>query len=390
MEKQRISSLEDYIRRINDGEDGWKLYHEYQAEITSVTPEETVIVMNDRLIKGESVTDILDSLEKFMHVFSKSHQLFVIASFDEGSFLECLRLENESLREKLDNLRSIIVRRDYSADRAHFTAFLDDLVRFNAHYLKKENLLFPALEKKQSHFVGLKIMWALHDAIRSQIKDCVTLFKNAHLDIPAIDRQLGTLYFALYGCIEKEERILFPLAQEYLTGQEMLALLRESFDYGFPFIQSPIKPSEPKESDLPSGVFKTETGTLSNTEILAIFSALPVDLTFVDADDKVRFFSKAKDRIFPRTPAILGRDVRHCHPPDSVHVVLEIIDTFRNGTQDSATFWIQMAGKFILIQYFALRDADGVYLGTLEVSQNVSEIRGLEGQRRILSWEAEK
>ncbi|MGB7594052.1 MAG: PAS domain-containing protein, partial [Erysipelotrichaceae bacterium] len=222
------------------------------------------------------------------------------------------------------------------------------------------------------------------------IKDCAILLTNETLDTTAIDRQLGTLYFALYGCIEKEERILFPLAQELLTSQEMDALLRESFDYGFPFIQAPSKPLESKEDSLPSGVFKTETGSLSNTEILAIFSALPVDLTFVDAHDKVRFFSKAKDRIFPRTPAILGRDVRHCHPPDSVHVVLEIIDTFRAGTQDSATFWIQMGFRFILIQYFALRDPDGVYLGTLEVSQNVTEIRGLEGQRRILSWEAEK
>lgn len=389
MDTRKAGRLEDYIRRINDGEDGWKLYHEYQSEITSVTPIETITLMNDRLLKGESVTDVLENLEKFMHVFSQSHKQFVLDKFDEQGFLWSLHQENEALRQKLDDTRTIIMHRDYQGDRNRFIDFMDDLTTFNAHYLKKENLLFPGLEIKENQFAGLKIMWELHDAIRSQIKDCTNLLKADSLDTQTIDKQLGVLYFALYGCIEKEERILFPLAQELLTQEEMKALLKESFEYGFPLITAPIKPATIKENSLPSGVFKTETGSLSNTELLAVFSALPVDLTFVDADDKVRFFSKAKDRIFPRTPAILGRDVRNCHPPGSVHVVLEIIDTFRQGTQDSATFWIQMGGKFILIQYFALRDIDQNYLGTLEVSQNVTEIRGLEGQKRILAWKDE-
>jgi uncharacterized protein len=390
MDNRRIDLLEDYIRRINEGEDGWKLYHAYQAEITSITPEETVALMNGRLTKGESVAAILENLEKFMHVFSRSHKRFVIATFDQDGFLGCLSRENEMLKQKLDELRTIIMHRDYQSDRQTFKSFLLELIAFNAHYLKKENLLFPVLETKEEHFAGLKIMWALHDAIRSQIKACTALFATDILDTTEIDRQLGMLYFALYGCIDKEERILFPLAMESLTSDEMKSLFSESFEYGFPFIDAPQKPRSPKLDSLPDGVFKTETGSLTNTEILAVFSALPVDLTFVDADDKVRFFSKPKDRIFPRTPAILGRDVRHCHPPDSVHVVLDIIDSFRKGSQESATFWIQMGANFILIQYFALRDGDHHYLGTLEVSQNVTEIRGLEGQRRILSWETEK
>ena len=390
MDTKRVSQLENYVRRLNDGEDGLKLYHEYQAEITSVTPMETLELMNNRLLKGESVATILDNLEKFMHVFSQSHKKHIIPSFAEGSFLGTLQKENEVLRQKLDDTRKVIMRRDYSADKAIFLTFIDDLEKFNPHYLKKENLLFPVLEIKQERFAGLKIMWELHDAIRKQIKDCKSLLTKTEMDNKAIDYQLGILYFALYGNIEKEERILFPLAFELLNQEEMVSLLEESFEYGFPFINIPPKHSTHKENNLPEGIFKTDTGTLTNTQLLAVFSSLPVDLTFVDADDKVRFFSKAKERIFPRTPAILGRDVRNCHPPGSVHVVLDIIDSFRKGEQDSATFWIQMGEKFILIQYYALRGPEQQYLGTLEVSQDVTEIRTLEGQKRILSWKADK
>ena len=390
MTKNRIANLEAYVRRLSAGEDGWKLYHAYKTEITSITPAETLELMNNRLLKGESVLTILDNLEKLMHVFSQSHKNYVIDKFEENSFLGTLQEENNALKQKLDAMRSIILKRDYAGNKVIYLDFMEMLKSFNTHYLKKENLLFPALEMKQNQFTGLKIMWALHDSIRTQIQDCVLCINADTMDFKSLDKQIGIVYFALYGCIEKEERILFPLALELLTNQEMNTLLEESFEYGFPLISAPLKPSPRSTESLPVGSFKTETGSLTNTELLAVFSALPVDLTFVDSNDKVRFFSKAKDRIFPRTSAILGRDVRNCHPPGSVHVVLDIIDTFRQGTQDSATFWIQMGDKFILIQYFALRDADRNYLGTLEVSQNVSEIRGLEGQRRILSWEAKK
>ncbi len=389
MDAKRIDLLEHYLLRLNAGEDGLALYHEYQTEITSLTPDETVELMNNRLKKGESVQSVLDKLEKFMHVFSQSHKQFGLTNLKNDSFLGTLHVENEALKRKLDDLRKVILLHDYVGDQNVYLEFLNELTCFNAHYLKKENLLFPLLESKQERFAGLKIMWALHDAIRTQIKKCRELFQAEKPDEKTIDLQIGSLYFALYGCIDKEERILFPIANEILSLEEMDSLLRESFEYGFPLIESPLQPKSGNYV-LPEGNFKTDTGSLSNKELLSIFSALPVDLTFVDANDKVRFFSKAKERIFPRTAAILGRDVRNCHPPGSVHVVLEMIDTFKKGIQDSATFWIQMGDKFILIQYFALRDDTFNYLGTLEVSQNVSEIRSLEGQKRILSWKEEK
>jgi len=138
------------------------------------------------------------------------------------------------------------------------------------------------------------------------------------------------------------------------------------------------------------GNLVTPTGSLSLTEIEAMMNILPLDMTLIDANDKVKFFSKPKERIFPRSPAIIGRDVRNCHPPKSVHIVERILAAFKAGKKDSAMFWIQLGDKFVVIEYYALRDNDGVYLGTLEVSQEASGIRALSGQQRLLDWQEDQ
>jgi DUF438 domain-containing protein len=117
-----------------------------------------------------------------------------------------------------------------------------------------------------------------------------------------------------------------------------------------------------------------------------LLNNLPVDITFIDENDEVLYFSGAKDRIFPRSKAIIGRKVQNCHPPESVHIVNEIITAFRNGQNDHADFWIQMKSRFINIRYFALRNEQGLYKGTIEVSQDVTEIRSLQGECRLLEW----
>jgi len=128
------------------------------------------------------------------------------------------------------------------------------------------------------------------------------------------------------------------------------------------------------------------TGNFSTKELLAILNTLPVDMTFVDKNDKVKYFSQARDRIFQRNRAILNRDVRHCHPPASAHIVDKILEDFKSGKQERAPFWINLGGKFVHIEYFALKDENGDYLGTLEVSHDLSGYRALEGEQRILSY----
>ncbi|MGB9893043.1 MAG: PAS domain-containing protein [Candidatus Saccharicenans sp.] len=132
---------------------------------------------------------------------------------------------------------------------------------------------------------------------------------------------------------------------------------------------------------------KLKTGKLTTDQIDLIFQTLPVDVSFVDENDTVVYYSEKKDRIFTRVPGVIGRQVQNCHPAKSVAVVEKILKSFKSGQKDTAEFWIQIEGRFIHIRYFAVRDENGNYRGCLEVSQDVTEIRQLQGQRRLLDWD---
>jgi uncharacterized protein len=126
------------------------------------------------------------------------------------------------------------------------------------------------------------------------------------------------------------------------------------------------------------------TGCLAPEELDLILTHLPVDLSFVDAEDTVRYYSETPARIFKRTPAVIGRKVQNCHPAKSVHSVEDILKSFKSGAGDTAEFWIELGGRFIHIRYFAVRDKAGTYRGCLEVSQDVTGIRALRGRKRLL------
>lgn len=138
---------------------------------------------------------------------------------------------------------------------------------------------------------------------------------------------------------------------------------------------------------MPENVLEFETGTLSREEIQAILNTLPLDITFVDKDDFVKYFNKGEKRIFPRTKAVLGRKVQLCHPQKSVHIVNRILEAFKKGEKDVAEFWIQVGSRLIYIRYFAVREKDGKYLGTLEVTQDLTDLKKIEGEKRLLNWE---
>jgi len=131
-----------------------------------------------------------------------------------------------------------------------------------------------------------------------------------------------------------------------------------------------------------------DTGTLSEDEIEAVFDTLPIDVTFVDKEDTVRYFSKSKDRIFVRTKAVIGRKVQHCHPQKSVHVVNEIVESFKSGKKNVAEFWIQKGDRLVYIRYFPVRNKDGKYMGTVEVTQDITDIRKIRGEKRLLDWKS--
>ena len=131
---------------------------------------------------------------------------------------------------------------------------------------------------------------------------------------------------------------------------------------------------------------KLDVGVLTQKEVNLMIKHLPFDLTFVGADDKVHYYSEGEERIFPRTPSVIGRDVSRCHPPKSVHIVENIVQAFKDGAKDVAEFWLHLGDRFIQIRYFAVRDDEGVYCGTLEVSQDITDLKKLEGEQRLLDW----
>ena len=155
---------------------------------------------------------------------------------------------------------------------------------------------------------------------------------------------------------------------------------------GYPYVQPDIKAEHQPEAEVAGGLVDLGTGKLLPEQIALIFNHLPVDITFVDEHNKVCYFSAPQKRIFPRTVAIIGRQVNNCHPPESVHVVEQIVESFRRGEKEHADFWIRMRGEVIYIRYFAVRDSQGLYKGVLEVSQEVSAIQALEGEKRLLDW----
>ncbi|MBN7772633.1 DUF438 domain-containing protein [Clostridium aminobutyricum] len=394
---ERVNRLYKYIQRLMNQEDSKQLYERYKSDFEKVTPQEIFEVFYMILQKGIEPKEILVILDKVINVFYKGLISYQWNRPEKGSFLDFLMMENCALLEKLEAIKEILNEKDLLAKKKKLIPRINELVQFNQHYLKKENILFPYLEKKMEKFNGLTIMWSLHDMARTQIKKVMEYLESETCKEAEINEQIGSLFFILHGIVKKEELILFPAASEVIEKNEWREMQKQSFEYEFPFIPRPKQQAESLQESRSNDnmnadingryKFKTETGELDFEQIVLLFNALPVDLTFVDENNRVRYFTRPKDRIFPRSPAIIGRDVDKCHPPESVHVVHKIMDSFRSGKKDTATFWINIKGKIILIQYFALRNAQGEYKGVLEASQDITEIKNLEGEKRLLGWE---
>lgn len=274
----------------------------------------------------------------------------------------------------------------------HFNALMD----VEKHYLRKENLLFPYLEK---HGVTgpSTVMWGKHNETRELLKRSIERLDAAKQITSGeaktlIELMLKPASNSLGEMIYKEEEILFPMSLDKLTEEEWYEIYKQSVEIGF-CLYDPINKWQPEkvivqhqESVRKDGKIQLPSGSMNITELTTILNTIPFDLTFVDKDDTVRFFTQGKERIFARNRTILGRKVQYCHPPSSVSVVEQILTDFKSGKQDHAAFWINMGGRFIHIEYFALRDEFGDYLGTLEVSQDLSEKRKLQGEQRLLSY----
>lgn len=415
--EKKIKSLLAFSMGMISGEDGKILMEKHRQAIENITPYDMIALEDKQMEMGITTHEIKKTIGKVLNVFGKYLQQYKWDKPKQGSFLYYLMQENRALENHLNQTTNFIKKiNSINPDTPEYIEALNNLKsnivnlkEFNTHYIKKENILFPYLEKIWKDYKPLMVMWSLHDDIRKKIKFIEKLLNYENSNLKEINRALGELFFLLHGMIFKEEVVVFPIASETIKKEDWAEMHKQSFEIGFPFIDAPTKVEEEKRTKkiktpamknddeknilnqilssefLENSVIDLGTGKLNIEQIILLLNTLPVDITLIDENDNVRFFSKPKDRFFPRSVAIIGRKVQNCHPPESVHIVEGIIKSFKSGEKKFEHFWIQMKGKFIFIQYYALINEDGVYKGVLEVSQDITDIKNLSGEKRLVN-----
>ena len=400
--EKRKDLLKKMILKLHAGESPEDVRHELISLLKGIPYGEVVEVEQQLLDEG---TLSQDEVLKFCDIHTLALEGHIDLSglkiVPLGHPVDTFKKENRELEKVILQLNEKYSEAHSLKDEDTVSWFLGMKSLFNSlsdvekHYLRKENLLFPFLEK-----YGItgppKVMWGKHNEIRELLKGAIEVL-NAGGEISAeeaptvVDLALRPASDAVKDMIGKEEQILLPMATDRLTEAEWYEVYKQTLEIGFCLYDPDVewKP-DIEEVNLQSSedrdIIQLPSGSFTKKQLTAILNALPVDMTFVDKDEKVKYFSQGKERIFHRSRAILNRDVKMCHPPSSVGVVEQILDDFKTGREDSAPFWIQMKGRFVHIEYFALHDEEGNFLGTLEVSQDLTEKRTLEGEQRILSY----
>lgn len=398
----RINSLYDFCYRLTIGEKGGELIKIHQAAIDDLTVNDVIVVVH-RLVESDlPMGDLKIGINKALNVFYKQILGQKPISLPEDHFLTYLKKENRELERRLQNLKSWV--KDFNSENfdsmkvaEHLRIGIEDLMQMEKHYVRKENILFPYFEKEYPKYKCLGVMWSIHDDIRRNQKALLMSLLEVNLDKKRINKLLGDLFFDMYAIIFREEHLLFPVAFNAVNQEAWADMVLQSEEIGYAYIEVPKVKERPKkkkdksfetdflsENKLENTLLNFDTGLMTLKQAILLLNNLPVDITMIDENDKVCFFSNPKERFFPRSKAIIGRTVQNCHPPESVHVVNELVEAFKDGSKDNEPFWIEMKGRFILIQYFALRDEQGVYKGCIEVSQDLTDIRKLTGEKRLM------
>lgn len=314
---------------------------------------------------------------------------------ENKELLKIIRLIKEEL-SRLKESKSQSIADSLLKIKGWFNMLMD----VDKHYRRKENLLFPYLEK--AGITGPPtVMWGKHDETRELLKAALeTLNLSSEISSEDLASVAELVFYPALNAVAdmtmKEEEILFPMSMDKITDSDWYDIQEQTLEIGF-CLYDPQEKWNPEGIDIKGdtkeeddNTIQLNSGSFTKKELLAILNSLPIDMTFVNKDNKVKYFSQGTERIFDRNRAILNRDVKLCHPPSSVGIVEEILEDFKSGKESNAPFWIQMGGKFIHIEYIALRDENGEFLGTLEVSQDLTEKRKLEGDQRLLSYSKEK
>ncbi len=400
--RHRKEHLKKLILKLHGGESSDEIRQKLINTLVDIPYNEVVEVEQELIEEGLPEEEILKLCDIHGEVIHGNIDLSAAKQVPSGHPVDVFLKENIEIIKvtektaQLINLADTVTDDDFENYKLSLQVCFNQLMDIDKHYQRKEYLVFPYLE--QRGITGPpKVMWGKHDEIRDQLKGSIEILKTADLKASDIEDVSELVLFpvlkAVSDMVKKEEEILFPMSLDVLTNQEWWNIHKQTLEFGFTLYDPQIqwKPENVDDSDetfgiTQGGTIQLPSGSFTAKEIQAILNTIPFDMTFVDKNDKVKYFTQGKERIFARSRSIINRDVRLCHPPGSAHIVEKIIEDFKSGKASHTPFWIQMKGKFILIEYFALRDENGEYLGTLEVSQDLTNNRALEGERRILSY----
>lgn len=389
----RHEVLKEIIRDLHAGADVASVKDRFRRLIKNVDAGE-ISKMEQKLIEeGLAQEEVQRLCDVHVEIFKESLEAKEPPAMPAGHPVDTFMRENRASEEIMGRLASALEALgdppDLAGHEAELQELVDELRKIDLHYVRKENQLFPLME---NHDIAgpSQVMWGLHDEIRGMLKGAGERLGRG--DAAGFARTAREAIRTIRDMIYKEEHILYPLAVDTLTEREWGAVRNGEEEIGYAWIEPAAQwrpaggPAEPVAESPAEGHLDLDTGRLTVEQVNLLLKLLPVDISFVDENDTVAYYSATPDRVFPRSPGVIGRLVQKCHPPKSLHVVQRILDDFRAGKRDTAEFWIQMEGKFIHIRYFAVRDRAGEYRGCLEVSQDVTGIRELEGERRLLDW----
>lgn len=392
----RKQVLKDIIRELHEGKSVDEVKAKFESAFTGVSAMEISEAEQALILEGISIREVQSLCDVHASVFKGSIEE-IHKPKDEsevpGHPAYILKKENRVIEDIIEVEISPYLTLSNKMNREKLLSGLQSLSKIELHYLKKENIFFPFMEK-YGITAPPKVMWGVDDEIRQELKEVKRLLNlNEEHDDKVIE-SLKSLLNKVKEMIFKEENILLPMLLDTLTQDEWKKIALDSKEIGFMIDYIPVwNPKEEYKKELKEeilenkldGVITLPTGIFKIDELVNVFNALPFDITFVDKEDKVKFFSESKERIFPRTKSVIGRNVSNCHPPQSVHIVEKIVEDFKNNVKDHEDFWIRMGERFVLIRYFAVRNEMKEYLGVLEVTQNIKPIQEITGEKRLLS-----
>jgi len=378
---QREQRLKDLIQRLHQGEDRNQIEMEFKRDFSSITGSE-IAAMERRLVE-EGVT--IEEIQNFCDIHASLFQGSVTQLHSDILLINPVKEfeeENNLFFTCIKEAKKVVANKSMSSEELHqyIQEFRSHFNEIEKHYARKENILFPYLEKMGIETIP-KVMWGVDNKIRETIRLVYSLQAD-NQDIKKVRKSFTKALDMADDMIVKENKILFPMLLEKLSQAQLkeISVIINQAD-----TTNVEEQYEDVDSIELSDNLTMSLGRLNLEEINAIFNTVPFDMTFVDASDRVKFVSSGAERIFDRPPSVLNRPVHLCHPPQSVDIVMDIIADLRSGKKDHEDFWINFRGKMVHIRYYAIRNAQREYLGVLEVTQNITEIQQLKGEKRLAS-----